>query len=249
MNISIIDRLRKLINHERSARSIGSVAEAELFAEKIQELLDLYNLSLSDIDMKEVRKTTGQTKVDMKINHYWQSVFANAIASFNGCRIVGRWDGMLVIGATVDRLIVIEIYEYFESLCRIFADRYMKEYHKSKEYRRKLRKHMHSRKQRNSYSTGFVAALIKRFREKHDAALAAQQTSTALIFIGNKLADADDWIEDNLRVVEVSNGRPGRAGWDWAAFHHGVADGDKVALTTKTVAPTPASEPVQQALF
>ena len=36
---SIIDKLQKLLNHERSARTIGNVAEAEAFAAKISELL------------------------------------------------------------------------------------------------------------------------------------------------------------------------------------------------------------------
>ena len=42
MNDSILDKLRKLIRHERSARSIGSVAEADRFAEKIAELRRRY---------------------------------------------------------------------------------------------------------------------------------------------------------------------------------------------------------------
>jgi len=39
MNEKIIDRLRKLIRHERSAREIGNVAEAAAFAATIQALL------------------------------------------------------------------------------------------------------------------------------------------------------------------------------------------------------------------
>ena len=35
----VIDKLRKLIEHEKSARHIGSVAEAESFAARIQELM------------------------------------------------------------------------------------------------------------------------------------------------------------------------------------------------------------------
>lgn len=234
MSEKIIDRLRKLINHEKSARSIGSIAEAEVFAEKIQELLDEYNLSLSDIDMNEVRKTTGQSKCDLKLNHFWQNIFAQDIARLNSCRIVGHWEGFLIIGATVDRLIVIELYEYFVSLCEIFATRFMKEYHASAAYRRKVRKHMHSRKQRSSFCLGFVVALIERFRAKHAEAVAASQTSTALIFIGNKLSDADDWIDDNLAIKEVSTGKPKKKDLDWSAYDRGKEAGESVALTSKT---------------
>lgn len=57
MNKSIIEKLRKLIRHERSAREIGSIAEAEAFAERIQSLCDEYNLSISEIDIDEINST------------------------------------------------------------------------------------------------------------------------------------------------------------------------------------------------
>jgi Protein of unknown function (DUF2786) len=241
MNEAIIDKLRKLINHEKSARSIGSIAEAEIFAEKVQELLDQYNLSLSDIDMTEVRQTTGRTDVDLKVRHRWQHILATEIGKLNGCLIVGAGvNGSMVIGSRIDRLIVIEIWEYFESLCRALADRYMKEYRSSLVYRLKRKKHFHSRRARFSFCLGFAVTLARRLKAKHEADLAASQTSTALVFIGDKLMDAQDWVDDNLRIVESAWPRIGRRNIHDDAYERGVAMGNTVALTTKTVASNPA---------
>jgi hypothetical protein len=52
MENTIVAKLRKLVAHERSTRSIGSLAEAETFAAKIQDLLTAHKLSMSEIDFQ-----------------------------------------------------------------------------------------------------------------------------------------------------------------------------------------------------
>lgn len=53
MENPIIEKLRKLIAMEQSARSIGSLAEAEAFASKVQELLSKHKLEMSEIELDE----------------------------------------------------------------------------------------------------------------------------------------------------------------------------------------------------
>ena len=48
----IIEKLRKLIAHEQSARTIGNIAEAEAFASKIQDLLTAHKLDMSEVDFQ-----------------------------------------------------------------------------------------------------------------------------------------------------------------------------------------------------
>lgn len=49
MRSDIIEILRKLIEHEKSANAIGNFAEAEAFAEKIQQLMQAHDLTMADL--------------------------------------------------------------------------------------------------------------------------------------------------------------------------------------------------------
>lgn len=53
MASAVVEKLQKLINHEKSARSIGSIAEAETFAAKIADLLFTHKLEMSDIEIAD----------------------------------------------------------------------------------------------------------------------------------------------------------------------------------------------------
>lgn len=46
---NLLDKLRKLIEHEKSARALGSLAEADAFAGKIAELCDRYRIALAEV--------------------------------------------------------------------------------------------------------------------------------------------------------------------------------------------------------
>jgi hypothetical protein len=50
--VQLIDRLQKLIAHERSSRDIGNTAEAEAFAVKIQTMLTQHKLTMSDVEFE-----------------------------------------------------------------------------------------------------------------------------------------------------------------------------------------------------
>lgn len=49
MRPSLIETLRKLIEHEKSAYAIGNIAEAEAFAEKFQHLMEAHELTMADL--------------------------------------------------------------------------------------------------------------------------------------------------------------------------------------------------------
>jgi Protein of unknown function (DUF2786) len=52
MRSAIIETLRKLIEHEKSANAIGNFAEAEAFAEKFQKLMQAHNLTMADLGLE-----------------------------------------------------------------------------------------------------------------------------------------------------------------------------------------------------
>lgn len=117
MKNSVVELLRKLISHEKSARDIGSIQEAEAFAGKIQELLDLHKLGMSDVewDTREQEEpidweAVGEHDPDFKhskTRKEWQTRIAACIAACNGCKLVlgHRKEGNSVsfVGRTSDR--------------------------------------------------------------------------------------------------------------------------------------------------
>lgn len=63
-----LDKLRKLIAHEESARKIGSLAEAQAYAVKIQRLCNEYRITQSQLSEEELRATV------VKVEWHWKSV-------------------------------------------------------------------------------------------------------------------------------------------------------------------------------
>ncbi len=231
--MKVIDKLRKLIAHAQSAKTIGSKSEAEAFATKIQELLDAYNLSMCDIDMSESSSTINREFTNHQARHHWQKYFIANLAAINGCRAVLSGTSITIIGTEIDRQIVLEIYVYFEKLVREFADRSLKEWKTTAEYHRKRKKTFHSRLFKKSYFHGFILALIFRFREQHEISKESSSNQTALIFIGNKGVESENWIAKNLHAKEHPNPKFNFSKLNPNAFQQGTEAAESVALTTK----------------
>lgn len=141
-----IDKLRKLIAHERSARQIGSIGEAEVFASKIQEWLTRHKLTLEDVAAEaallagdeEIGSEQVTTRTKRRI--FWQEDLASGIAKSNSCEIVilshympgvsyrrtfprrrfvykSRYaHSILFVGRKADREICRELFDYFTTL-------------------------------------------------------------------------------------------------------------------------------------
>lgn len=233
--MKIIEKLKKLIRHEQSARDIGNIGEAENFAAKIQELLDAHNLSMSQIDMEEARSSVDRSSDGQYALHQWQKIFVINIAELNGCQCVFSGKEITLIGGEEDRLIVFEVYRYFEKLARDFTNTSLQEWKLTAEYKRKRKKIYHSKLFVKSFLLGFVRALIRRFREHHEAAKRAASNEQALIFIGNKLANANQWVVQNLKISTTPIESPKYSKLKSDAYGKGYQAGNSVALTTQTI--------------
>ena len=67
----IIERIKKLKTHAESAKSLGSLEEAEAFMRKVSELMEEYNLTMMEIDQAEIKsgdpyKNWGYAERDRK---------------------------------------------------------------------------------------------------------------------------------------------------------------------------------------
>lgn len=124
---SIIERLNKLIAHEQSARSIGSIAEAETFAAKIQELLFRHKLEMTDIEVeaeddqpidREFLSEINLTGKDRKQHLSWVGILLNAVGSANFCRVIGHHaGGYHLIGKPTDRETAKALFHYLYRAC------------------------------------------------------------------------------------------------------------------------------------
>lgn len=52
----ILQRIKKLMSHSKSAEQLGSLAEAETFMKKANELMMEYNLSLREVESTEIKE-------------------------------------------------------------------------------------------------------------------------------------------------------------------------------------------------
>ncbi len=106
-NKSLLDKIKKLINKADSAKEIGSLAEADVFLGKVNELLVEHNLSMSDmdsheLDMKDSNKVVesgfddGITFGDIKTDGTWEIDLFNAIAHHYMCDMVWRKHGRTI---------------------------------------------------------------------------------------------------------------------------------------------------------
>src|ERR1017187_8732928 len=95
-NTSVMEKLRKLIAHEESARSMGSLAEAEAFAGRIAEMLTQHRLERSDVEVKaETAEPIGQDRVTAEeagvkkgaqnVAVAWQVCLARGVCKATGC--------------------------------------------------------------------------------------------------------------------------------------------------------------------
>lgn len=88
---AIIETLRKLIEHEKSASAIGNFAEAEAFAEKFQKLMEAHNLTMADlgweslnIDVQDDYETSCSTPFGRRTDRpkrrqSWQEVLGSTV--------------------------------------------------------------------------------------------------------------------------------------------------------------------------
>jgi hypothetical protein len=110
----IVEKLRKLVEHERSARSIGNLEEAETFAGKIQELLLRHKLEMSDVEyraeeekepvLKEFIPAEEWSRVSATLRlQSWIGILVAAVAKANFCNAVRSGKGICLLGRASDR--------------------------------------------------------------------------------------------------------------------------------------------------
>lgn len=241
---STIERLRKLIAHEQSARSIGSVAEAETFATRIQEILTRHKLSMSEVDCEreDASNPIGETSSTIKTASLdiWIEILAEAVAISLYCRSIW-YSGSgstkaraCFVGREADRGTAASLFNYLYALGldlaasaavratnspNIQSQRILfRNAGREQEFSKVLNRIM--RRWKRDYLRGYAVALYKRLtRNKRDMETEAGAGATALV-----LRDQEAITEYCHQVLNVTE-RPGRA--RKPAFGNAFASGYK----------------------
>lgn len=141
---------------------------------------------------------------------------------------------LAIVGRQQDQLLAFEIYRYFELLCREFADKALRIAQQGLGYKRARKKRRWSVKYKDSFSTGFCGRLAMRMIALHEASMQVPANPNALIHVGNKLKDSEDWAKHMLNI-EMKHARLSASSMNGDGFFQGVESADTVALTHKTV--------------
>ncbi len=143
-----IELLQKLINHEKSARSIGNLAEAEAFASRIQELLFKHKIEMTDVEFSEQEKNepiaedflnendlTGESSF-RKSKQSWVGILLGAAAKANFCDVIGaaRGNSYYMIGRDSDKQIARQLFKYLYDICIEVVETELSAYRASMDY-------------------------------------------------------------------------------------------------------------------
>lgn len=234
----LVDRIRKLLAKAKSAKEIGSEAEAASFAAAAQKMLAKYKLEMSDIEFTtmEREEPVGDEYVQgtKRSREAWAERLASIVARAHYCRIlvVTGSDSIILIGRATDRAVA----AYVFTTLREFAER------QSDKDARVFRKQQRSQigatigTNRNfpaAWLEAFVTRISERYyAERREMEQAAKTAGTSLIRLSNALAVVDEELERRRKSGATSKVKSaaGRSSANDAGHRAGRAAGDAATI-------------------
>lgn len=256
MDSKILEKLRKLVAHERSARDIGSIAEAEAFATKVQAMMDEHNIGMTDVDYAERAasepidwayvNSDDQGFHESRYEISWQLRLGRAIAMCNNCRMIrSAWrskNGVAFVGRTTDREFAKMMYLYFMDLAYDLNEKsaeqargeqkfkYMNELEPWQDYDiNAFYKIM--RDWKGAWFEGFSSALVSRFYQKWTDTNQRMEAGTGIVHVKKDQLAIADFLKGKTRE---SKGFGRSAGLNPDGMKRGRSQGDAVNLTPHT---------------
>ena len=237
---NIVDLLQKLINHEKSARTIGNIAEAEAFAGKIQKLLFDNKLSMTEVEIREeeINEPVIQEEIQAKTDGHYNHRLGIAVAGFTFCKCVRGAsslykNSLFFIGATSNRAACIAMFNYLSVLGEQLADSHVEQWKGTAEYyvAKQREPQWAARRYRVSFLLGYAAALTDRLRVEHAKLVAeAHQAGNAMVYI-NKTNEAIEVVY--RRRWHGSSVRGSYYGTNSSGHAAGFAQGNRVSLSAR----------------
>jgi hypothetical protein len=190
-NERVIEQLRKLIAHQRSAEKIGSLAEAAAFANTIQRLLEKHHLELSDVHIDATADEVGEERWEAapfglpRRRTGWLERIALAVAHTHFCRVIliRGLSSLYLIGRAADREVAAFMIVYLSRAGRALCDA---ELALSRRTNRRLRPAAF----RNSFLFSFATEIALRLFELKNSRLATYGEE-GLVVLNRADADAE----------------------------------------------------------
>jgi len=231
MNERIIDKIKKLIRHERSARKCSTPEEAAAFAARVQQLCIQHKIDAENINVEDEATRGPQIGDEEYVTGHarrsWSSrvssedsILINCVAKAHFCcAIVNKGTNIVtLIGEEQDRAVCRAMFEYLRDQMRRGCQLARRE---------QIKRRRTVRRFRYFYCFGFVAAVGYRYEQMREA---ANNTTTALVR-AESLVNAH--VEANYETTTRSTSLDGRK--NWAAIGAGARHGREVNLATNVV--------------
>lgn len=204
---AIISRIRKLLALSGSPNE----HEAALAAAKAQELLSQYNLTLSEIDIKQSGVTSSEVKITTR-TPLWVWELSSGVASSFDCGVYKKGDKVVFIGMEKDSEVASWMFKYLYETVFKCATEYISNLSGDKPLARK------------SFSVGMAYRLTARLKERKTT-LDQETGQFALVPVKNAL------VEKEMDKLNLRSTTP-KIDIEKSHFTNGTSKGDQVSLNT-----------------
>lgn len=196
----IVEKIRKLIAHEQSARSIGNLAEAEAFAAKIQALMLDYKLSVDDVELQADPLGDEQAAAarPARSAQTWSYRIAAAVARAFFCRAISHRGSNAVTfaGRSMDRAMAADMWRFLTNVATSF-------FTKDLPALKKLRRNMSPHKLRDRYLQGFAIAIASRLARDREVVV-ENLGEPGLIRLNEERVRLDNYIAGAMRIKSTA---------------------------------------------
>jgi len=241
---NVIQKIQKLLALADKARNT-SEGEASAAASKAQELLDTYNLTMSEVGTDEQKKGDKPKSFDglfarNTLRQYQTSLFDGLARQFDCVcfiRTQRKWDpekmkskktkSLCVVGHEADVEVFKWTFEYLlEAIERIYKVEIKAEDLECREEMGRKMTWSERREYRLSYCLGAVHRILERVRGDREERLQKDNKCTAMVLV--RKAAVDKWVDENMKLKagRCSPGERRNAG----AYRSGVSAANTISL-------------------
>jgi hypothetical protein len=228
---NIIDKLQKMLNHERSARSIGNTHEAEAFAAKIADMLFTHKLSMSEVEMEQEERNEPVSSERVEgFKAPWAEVLASGVSQASFCKVLSGHKSYIFIGRPSDRSTAISMYRYLATLGKSICDAELAKYKDSEEFAYELAFSPRiGRTWSVSFLRGYANAIYYRLiAERKNLTSQAQSSGTSLVYIDKSKAAIDAFVTEKYGKLGSSRSSSSRV--HSGAYGAGKLAGSRVSI-------------------
>jgi len=219
----ILDRLQKLKAHQESAEKIGSVEEAQAFAEMLQRLLLKHNLEMTDLEFEAHEKEEPIDRFPINWEEHglktkkcrieWEEQLAGIVARANFCRILVHHDSnrITLVGrksdAQVTEYLIVTLRRSAKKISYNALNEFIREnkavaqceicYKTKDQHVFELHDFLRaSLTDHHGFKASFITAFVARIRERlEETKKAVVNTSTALVRVNRSEAALLDYMK------------------------------------------------------